>query len=154
MKEQESDLLAKLVEQSAKVRRDRIPWVTFTDPELAQVGLTEAAAKRRGQAIRIARWPYYDNDRAQAERATRGHIKVVTSLRGQILGATIVGAAAGELIATWALAIQHGLDIGAVAGLVLPSPTLAEIGPRAAAVNMASSLTRNVGGRIMQWLRR
>lgn len=143
---------AALLRQSVKAVRE-IPWTLFTDPELAQAGLTEAAAKQRGQAIRVLRCPYHDNDRAQAERATRGHIKVLTSPRGQILGATIVGAAAGELIAIWALAIQRGLDIGAVADLVVPTPTLAEIGPCAVAT-FASSLTGATGGRIMKWLRR
>ncbi len=70
-----------------------IPWVTYTDPELAQVGLTEARRASAHGDIRVLRWPYHDNDRAQAERETRGHIKVVTTRKGAILGATIVGAA-------------------------------------------------------------
>ena len=85
---------------SPKVNEDSIPRVTFTDPELAQVGLTEAEAGRRGYGIQVLRWPYHENDRAQTEGETSGHIKVVTTRRGRILGATIVGAAAGELITT------------------------------------------------------
>ena len=71
---------------------DIVPRVTFTDPELAQVGLTEAQATARGSAIRVLRWPYHENDRAQVEGTTAGHIKVVTDRRGRVLGATIVGA--------------------------------------------------------------
>ena len=86
-----------------KVNNDRVPWVTYTDPELAQTGITEAQARARKLKFRILRWPYHDNDRAVAERETHGHIKVIVSTRGKILGATIVGAQAGELIAMWAL---------------------------------------------------
>ena len=69
-----------------------IPRVTFTDPELAHVGLSEDEARRAYKTIRVLRWPLSENDRAQTERATRGHIKVITDKRGRILGATIVGA--------------------------------------------------------------
>ena len=116
----------------AKVDEDVIPWVTYTDPELAHVGLTEAAARKRHRAIRVLRAPFHDNDRAQTERETRGHIKVITTPRGVILGATIVGPHAGELITTWTLAIQQQLNIRAVAELIVPYPTLREIGKRAA----------------------
>jgi pyruvate/2-oxoglutarate dehydrogenase complex dihydrolipoamide dehydrogenase (E3) component len=137
-----------------KANDDIIPRVTFTDPELAHVGLTEAEAKQRGHAINVLRWPYHENDRAQAERATRGHIKVVTSKRGKILGATIVGAEAGELIATWALAISQNLNIRAFLGVVLPYPTLAEIGKRAAITYFNPSLTKPWVRRIIRILRR
>jgi pyruvate/2-oxoglutarate dehydrogenase complex dihydrolipoamide dehydrogenase (E3) component len=138
----------------AKVEPDTIPWVTYTDPELAHVGLSEAQARARGHAIRILRWPYHENDRAQAERATRGHIKVVTTRKGKILGATIVGAHAGELITTWTLAISQGLNIRALAGLIVPYPTFGEIGKRAAISYFSLSLTRPVVRRIIGWLRR
>ena len=82
-----------------RVNNDAIPWVTFTEPELAQTGLTEAQARASRFKIRILRWPYHDNDRAQTERETHGHIKVITTRKGKIVGATIVGAQAGELIA-------------------------------------------------------
>jgi pyruvate/2-oxoglutarate dehydrogenase complex dihydrolipoamide dehydrogenase (E3) component len=138
----------------ARVDPDGIPWVTFTDPELAQVGMTEAAASKRHKRIRVLRWPYHENDRAQAERETRGHIKVVTAGNGRILGATIVGAHAGELIATWTLAIAQGLNIRAFAGIIMPYPTLAEIGKRAAMSYFAGSLTSPFVRRIITWLRR
>ena len=136
-----------------KVNNDVIPWVTYTEPELAQTGLTEAQARQRGLKMRILRWPYHDNDRAQAERETHGHIKVITTRKGQIVGATIVGAQAGELIAMWTLAIAQGLNIRKLTGIVLPYPTLSEIGKRAAIDFFTPSLTRPWLRRIIAWLR-
>jgi pyruvate/2-oxoglutarate dehydrogenase complex dihydrolipoamide dehydrogenase (E3) component len=118
------------------------------------VGLSEAEARRREVRFRVLRWPYHENDRAQAERATQGHIKVITTRRGRILGATIVGRSAGELIATWALAINQRLNIRTFAGTVVAYPTLAEIGKRAAVTYFTASLTHPVARRIITWLRR
>jgi pyruvate/2-oxoglutarate dehydrogenase complex dihydrolipoamide dehydrogenase (E3) component len=141
-----------------RMRYDAIPRVTFTDPELAQVGLHaglgEVEARTRRRKFRLLRWPYHENDRAQAERATHGHIKVVTTRRGRILGVTIVGRNAGELIAPFALAIQNRLNIRAFATTVAAYPTLAEIGKRAAITHFAASLTRPAVRRIIAWLRR
>ena len=131
-----------------------IPRVTYTDPELAHVGLTEDEARTRHREIRILRSAYHDNDRAQAERETRGHIKVITARNGRILGATIVGARAGELITTWTLAIRQGLNVRAFADLIVPYPTLAEIGKRAALSYYVPSLTSPWVRRIIALLRR
>jgi pyruvate/2-oxoglutarate dehydrogenase complex dihydrolipoamide dehydrogenase (E3) component len=133
---------------------DALPRVTFTDPELAHVGLSEAEARARRYKFQVLRWPYHQNDRAQAERTTEGHIKVVTTRGGRILGATIVGHNAGELIATWSLAVGQRLNIRAVATTVLPYPTLSEIGKRAAITRYTASLTSPMVRRIMAWLRR
>jgi pyruvate/2-oxoglutarate dehydrogenase complex dihydrolipoamide dehydrogenase (E3) component len=109
-----------------------VPWATYTDPELAQVGLTEAAARKlHGGSVEVLRWDYAENDRARADGRTTGRIKVMVR-RGRPVGATIVGAQAGELIGLWALAIGAGLKIGAVAGMVAPYPTLTELSKRAA----------------------
>src|SRR6266550_2600995 len=137
-----------------KVNADLVPRVTFTDPELAHVGLTETQARERGITIRVLRWPYHENDRAQTERETAGHIKVLTDGRGKILGATIVGAAAGELITTWTLAIGRGLNIRALTGMIVPYPTLAEIGKRAAITYFLPSVTSVWVRRIIDLLRR
>jgi pyruvate/2-oxoglutarate dehydrogenase complex dihydrolipoamide dehydrogenase (E3) component len=137
-----------------RASEDALPRVTFTDPELAHVGLTEAQVRERKYEFQVLRWPYHENDRAQAERATEGHIKVITARNGRILGATIVGQHAGELIATWALAVGQRLNIRAVASTVLPYPTLAEIGKRAAITRYTASLTSPMVRRIMAWLRR
>ncbi len=115
----------------AKVDLSALPWVTFTDPELAHVGLNEAAARAQGP-IRILRWPLSENDRAQAEHRLDGFIKIIVTEKGRILGADIVGPAAGEMIHLWTLAVSQKMKIGAVAGMIAPYPTLAEIGKRAA----------------------
>jgi len=106
--------------------------VTFTEPELAQVGMSEAEARERHGEIRLLRWGFHENDRAQAERETEGYAKIVTLPNGRILGATILGPQAGELIALWALAISQKMKIGAIASLILPYPTLGEVSKRAA----------------------
>jgi pyruvate/2-oxoglutarate dehydrogenase complex dihydrolipoamide dehydrogenase (E3) component len=116
----------------AKVDYAALPWVTYADPELAHAGLTEAEARKAGHSVEILSWPFAMNDRAQAERRTEGLAKIVVGSRGRILGATIVGPRAGELIGTWALAIAQRLGIGAVAGVVMPYPTLSEVSKRAA----------------------
>jgi pyruvate/2-oxoglutarate dehydrogenase complex dihydrolipoamide dehydrogenase (E3) component len=136
-----------------RVNNDCIPRVTFTDPELAQAGLTEAQARDRGLKIRVTRWPYHDNDRAQTESETRGHIKVITTGKGKIVGVTIVGAQAGEMIAMWVLALARALNIRDMTDLVLPYPTLSEIGKRAAIDYFTSSLTGAWVRRIIGWLR-
>jgi pyruvate/2-oxoglutarate dehydrogenase complex dihydrolipoamide dehydrogenase (E3) component len=136
------------------VNEDVIPRVTFTEPELAHVGLTEAEAILRRHRIRVLRWPYHENDRAQAERETQGHIKVVTDAKGKILGATVVGAAAGELITAWTLAISEGLNIRAFTGIIIPYPTLSEIGKRAAITYFLPGLTSKWVRRIIGLLRR
>ena len=137
-----------------KVDFNDIPRVTLTDPELAHVGLTDAQAREHHGTIRVLRWPYHENDRAQTERETRGHIKVVTDKKGTILGATIVGAAAGELIVAWTLAISHGLNIRSFAEIVMPYPTYSEIGKRAAIGFFTPRLTRPWVRRILKQLRR
>jgi pyruvate/2-oxoglutarate dehydrogenase complex dihydrolipoamide dehydrogenase (E3) component len=138
----------------ARASEETIPWVTFTDPELAHVGLTEAEARARHKTIRVLRWPYHENDRAQAERETLGHIKIITKKNGLILGATIVGAHAGELITTWTLALSRGLNVRALTGIVIPYPTLSEIGKRAAMTYFSPSLTSPTVRRVIDFLRR
>jgi pyruvate/2-oxoglutarate dehydrogenase complex dihydrolipoamide dehydrogenase (E3) component len=116
----------------AKVDYAGLPWVTYTAPELAQVGLTEAQAREQGHDIRVLRWPFHENDRAQAEGETDGLVKAIVTPKGHILGCGIVGAHAGELIQTWALAISGKLKIGAVATMIAPYPTRGEASKRAA----------------------
>ncbi len=137
---------AGLVSRSAlfrlPVRNDPgiLPWVTYTDPELAQAGLTEAEARDRHGSVEVVRFPFAENDRAQAELRTEGLIKAVIGRRGRILGASIVGAHAGELIQPWALALSAGLKIGAMAGHVAAYPTLGEVSKRAAGAYFAPRL--------------
>lgn len=138
----------------AKVDHSAVPWVTYTDPELAQVGMQEDTALKELGAdnIRILRWSYGENDRARAEHKTSGFIKVITDKKGRILGTTIVGAQAGELIGMWGLAIQQKMKIGAIASLILPYPTLGEISKRAAGSFYTPSLFSNRVRKIVRFL--
>jgi len=136
------------------IDRRAVPRVTFCDPELAQVGLTEDEARAPTGSIRVLRSSYRDNDRARSAGTTTGHIKIVTGRRGNILGATIVGAAAAENIAAWTLAIGQRLNIDAVAGVIVPYPTYAELGKRAAMTYFTRGLTSPLVRRIIGWLRR
>jgi pyruvate/2-oxoglutarate dehydrogenase complex dihydrolipoamide dehydrogenase (E3) component len=114
-------------------RTAHIPRVTYTDPEVAQAGLTEAEAREQfGEAVEVHRFPFAENDRALADGKRAGLVKVITGRRGRILGCSIAGAQAGELIHPWALALSSGLKIKAMAGYVAPYPTLGEAGKRAA----------------------
>jgi pyruvate/2-oxoglutarate dehydrogenase complex dihydrolipoamide dehydrogenase (E3) component len=116
----------------ARVDTRAVPWVTYTEPELAHVGLNEPAAKDRGLDLRVLTATFAENDRAQAERETAGFIKVLVDARGRIQGATIVGDRAGELIHPWVLAVGEGMKIGAMAKYIAPYPTLGEISKRVA----------------------
>jgi pyruvate/2-oxoglutarate dehydrogenase complex dihydrolipoamide dehydrogenase (E3) component len=124
----------------ARVDYRALPWVTYTEPELAQVGLTEAAARGAERAVCVLRWPFADNDRAHTEHDTSGEIKIVTRPNGRILGATILGHSAGDLILPWALAISRNLKIGAMANLIVPYPTRGEAGKRAAGAFYTAAL--------------
>ena len=124
----------------AKVSTKAIPSVTYTDPELAQVGLTEAEARaRHGTRLTVIRLPYHDNDRAVATGQTEGEIKLMV-VRGKPVGVGIVGAQAGELIALWSLAIANNLPLSAIAGTVFPYPTLNELSKRAAGAYFSPKL--------------
>ena len=141
-----------LFRQPAVVNRDIFPWVTFTDPELAQVGLTEDIARRRHSRVHVYRWPYHENDRAQAERAPEGLVKVVTNSKGRILGAGIVGEQAGELIQMWSLALTQGLDIKAMTQWISPYPTLSEINKRVANGYYAAAAANPLVRKVVGWL--
>ncbi len=132
----------------AKASTRHIPWATYTDPELAQVGPTEAEARKtHGPALTVARADLHHNDRALASGKAHGFIKVMI-VKGRPVGATIVGPQAGELIGLWALAISSGLRMSAVAGMVAPYPTLGEVSKRAASAYFSPKLFDNA------WLKR
>ncbi len=127
----------------SKAKTSHIPWVTYSDPELAQIGPTEAQAREtHGNAVTVARFDYHENDRAIATGKTAGFIKVMV-VKGKPIGATIVGEAAGELIGIWALAIANGLKMSAVAAMVAPYPTLGEVNKRAAGAYFTPKLFDN-----------
>ena len=138
----------------AKIDDSIIPWVTYTDPELACVGLQEAdavsqfgAANIRCQTVSLA-----DNDRARADRRTEGLVKLVTHRNGRILGAGIVAPAAGEMIMAWSLAIARRQKIAAMAGTIAPYPTYGDAGKRAAGAFFTDALFSPRTRRLVRFL--
>ena len=141
----------------SKQRTDHIPWATYTDPELAQVGLTEAQAKKKyGPQVEVVRFDFHHNDRLIAERKTKGLIKVMV-VKGRPVGASIAGHMAGELIGMWAMAIANNMKMSAIANTVLPYPTVSEVNKRAAGAYFSPRLFENptvkrVVGFVQRWL--
>ena len=141
-----------LFRMPATVNSDIFSWVTFTDPELAHVGLSEDAARKRNVRLRVFRWPYHENDRAHTERDTEGFVKVVTDAKGKILGASIVGPHAGELIQMWSLAVTQGLNIKAMTQWISPYPTFSEINKRVAYGYYATAAASPLVRKLVGWL--
>jgi pyruvate/2-oxoglutarate dehydrogenase complex dihydrolipoamide dehydrogenase (E3) component len=141
----------------AKASTHHIPWATYTDPELAQVGLTEAEAKKaHGAALTVLRQDFHHNDRAQSQGDIHGLLKVMV-VKGRPVGASIAGPQAGELIGLWALAIANRMKMGQIAGMVAPYPTLGEISKRAAGAYFTPQLfdsprVKRIVGLIQRWL--
>ncbi|MCP9785702.1 FAD-dependent oxidoreductase [Cyanobium sp. N5-Cardenillas] len=128
-----------------------IPRTTFTDPEVATVGLTEAEAAARGVAVEVTRFPLHELDRAIVESAEQGFVKVLTSPGSdRILGATIVGEHAGELLAEIVLAMKWGLGLGKIFGTIHAYPTLAEANKYTAGVWKKQRVPQH----LLPWLRR
>ena len=123
----------------ARIDYAALPRVIYTDPELAQVGLTESEAVAAGRNRRVLRWPLADNDRAVAERSTAGLVKLVVS-GNRIVGAGILGPHAGEMISQWTLAIAQRTKLSALAGLIVPYPTRSEAAKRAVGSLFAARL--------------
>jgi pyruvate/2-oxoglutarate dehydrogenase complex dihydrolipoamide dehydrogenase (E3) component len=118
-----------------------IPWCTYTDPELARIGLSETEAKKAGTDHRVYRFGFDEIDRARAEGETEGFAKVITDPKGKILGAAIVGPHAGEVIAEYVLAVNRGMNLKELAGIVHIYPTFAEINKRVADQRLKEGLT-------------
>lgn len=135
----------------ARVRTDHIPRVTFTDPELAHVGPDAAElASRHGSNAQVLRVDFAASDRAQAEGRTEGFVSL-TVAKGRVVAATAVGLRAGEVIAPLALAVSARMRVSALAGVVLPYPTLAELGKRAAGAYFSPKLFDNAA--LKRWVR-
>lgn len=113
----------------SKVDYRAVPWVTYTDPEVAHVGISHLEAPPKCKTLV---WTYKECDRAQAERETEGFIKVTTDKDGRVLGTTIIGANAGELILPWVMVIQKKKEIKALTDVIVPYPTLSEISKKVA----------------------
>ena len=128
-----------------------IPWTTFTDPEVARVGLSETEAKEQGIAHEVTRYGIDDLDRAIADGTAHGFVKVLT-VPGQdrILGVTIVGEHAGDLLAEYVLAMKHGLGLNRILGTIHTYPTLAEANKYAAGEWKRAHAPR----RLLEWVAR
>ncbi|MGK7877431.1 MAG: NAD(P)/FAD-dependent oxidoreductase [Xenococcaceae cyanobacterium] len=123
-----------------------IPWATFTEPELARVGLTEKQARDRyGDDIYVLKQDFAGVDRAQAEAAASGFAKIITRNNGEILGAHLVGPSAGELIHEIVLAMSNKLKVSALTGMIHIYPTLAEVNSKAALGLTKQKYAKNQG---------
>jgi pyruvate/2-oxoglutarate dehydrogenase complex dihydrolipoamide dehydrogenase (E3) component len=137
----------------AKVDYRAVPWVTYTDPELAHVGLTEAEARKgHGDEVRVELSWLAENDRAITEHRTAGAIKIVLGRRGRILGVSILAPGAGEMIGLWCLVLKRKLALRAVADLMLPYPTMSEIGKTAASQHFRGALFGKTTKRLVRAL--
>lgn len=136
----------------AKTASHAVPWCTFTDPELAWVGLSEADARRRHATVRTVTFPFASNDRAQAERATDGLVKLVLGPRDVVLGAGIAGAHAGELIHEWAIFVTHRMRLSKMLPVIHAYPTRAEASKRAAGEAYKAALFAPRTRALSRWL--
>jgi pyruvate/2-oxoglutarate dehydrogenase complex dihydrolipoamide dehydrogenase (E3) component len=137
----------------ARLNYAALPRVTYTQPELAQVGLTEAEARAAGLSVSVLRWPLADNDRAVAECDITGLVKLIVA-RGRVVGAGILAPGAGEMIGTWTLAIGERTRMSRLAGMIVPYPTRAEAAKRAAGTLYAPKLFSARTKRVVRWLQR
>ncbi|MBL0935962.1 MAG: FAD-dependent oxidoreductase [Rhizobiaceae bacterium] len=137
----------------AKIDYSALPRATFLDPELVQVGLTEAEARKAHGDIRTLAWPVHDNDRAQAERETKGVIKLMADRRGRIVGVSILAKGASEMGNFWSLALSKKMRLRDLTGFVSPYPTVGEIGKRAAMSYFGGMARKPLIRRIVRLLR-
>jgi pyruvate/2-oxoglutarate dehydrogenase complex dihydrolipoamide dehydrogenase (E3) component len=151
-----ADYMARIVVQNAltplKTKADYrvVPWVTYTDPEVARVGVTEAEAIARGERAEVFRSDFADLDRAIVDGATAGFAKIVTRHDGRILGATIVGRGAGELIMELVLAMRFGVGLQKLDGVIHPYPTMSEIVKRTASTWYRQRYGDTLRGRLLR----
>ncbi len=139
---------------AAKADYSAVPWVTYTDPELAHVGLTEREARERhGGDVRIWRHAFEDVDRAVADGRPEGMVKLITTRRGRILGGHILGHGAGNMIGEITLAMRHGLPLGKIASVIHPYPTYPEAIKQAANSYYKAKLTGPVKS-VARWFAR
>lgn len=137
----------------AKVDYSALPRATFLDPELVQVGLTEGQAREAHGNVRTLTWPVHENDRAQAERETKGLIKLMADRRGRVVGVSILAKGASEMGNFWSLALSQKMRLRDLTGFVSPYPTVGEIGKRAAVSYFGEMARKPLIRRIVRLLR-
>ena len=132
-----------------------LPWVTFTDPEIAHVGTTEKEARPRyGKRVRTALWPMARVDRARTEVATDGFIKLIYLKGGRLRGATIASGRAGESIHGWSLALDHGFKVGDLARTLHAYPTYSLANMELASELQMQRALSGATGTVLKWLSR
>ena len=137
----------------SRARPERIPWATFTDPEVAHVGYTEEQARRRfGDKARASVWQMGQIDRAVIDGTTDGFIKVAHLSNGTVLGATVVGQRAAEVIQEWALAAERGMKLADIARTMHSYPSLVSGNQQLAWETYLADLTGGFRGRVLRWL--
>jgi len=144
-----------LLPGSSRGVAERVPWATFTDPEVAHVGLTEEMARAKfGDSVLVRDWPMDRVDLARAEEDTRGFIKLVYKKDGTLLGTTIVAGRAGEMIHEWIIAIEHGLKIADIAGIIHIYPTYSTASMQVTSAIRVEQWLASTSGRIIQYMTR
>lgn len=143
-----------LFRQPVKIDPKSEPRVVWSQPEVASIGLSEAEARQTAGAIRVLRWPFSENAAAQAAGETEGFVKAIVDRKGRVLGVTICGDAAGELISPWCIAMRAGLGVGELAGMPLPAGARSDASRRAALSFHATLTTRPALRRLIGFLRR
>lgn len=140
----------------ARINRQRVPWVTYTDPELAHVGLSASerdacVPPSKQQVIEI---PFSEIDRARCEGQTDGRIRLITDRKGRILSVDLLGQHAGELILPWVMAMDHGLRLSHIASTIVPYPTRSEISKRVAGAYFTPRLFSARTRALVRWIQR
>jgi pyruvate/2-oxoglutarate dehydrogenase complex dihydrolipoamide dehydrogenase (E3) component len=134
---------------------DRVPWTTFTDPEVAHIGLTEEQARKKlGEDVRTCEWPMAQVDRARAEADTTGFVKVVLRKNNTLLGATVVAGRAGEMIHEWIAGLEHGLKVDALSSIMHVYPTYSMSSMQAAYDVRMEKLLDGTSGQVIRGLLR
>jgi len=144
-----------LLPGASKGVSDLVPWTTFTDPEVAHVGLTEEQAREKFiDSVMTCQWPMEKVDRARAEGDTAGFLKLIHRKDGTLLGATIVAARAGEMIHEWIVALDRGLKVGDLANAIHVYPTYSTASMQAAAAIRVGQLLSGTSGRVVRGMAR
>jgi len=145
-----------LLPGASKGVTDQVPRATFTDPQIAHIGLTEDQAREKfaPDALMTCEWPMEKVDRARTDGSTDGFVKLVHKKNGDLLGATIVAAHAGEMIHEWIAALGQGLKVGDLAGVIHIYPTYSTASMQAAAAIRVEQLLSGASGRVVRGLAR
>ncbi len=123
-----------------KVNYTWLPWVTYTDPELASIGMNETGAEKAGIQCRVITESFKDNDRAQAEKHTDGKIKLLLDEKEKPIGVQILGPGAGNLISEWVAAFNGNVKLSTIAAAIHPYPTIGEINKRVAGTYLSPKI--------------